>query len=198
MNSGIKTQLTPQENSSQFDEMTAGNAADDESTSRKRNRQPDSREDYVELKYRTVRDVGAEKIAVGLGWFSIGLGLAELLAPKKLGNLIGIDKQRRSLLPFFGLREIASGIGILAMPRPAGAVWSRVGGDALDLTFLGSALASGKTEKSKVAVATLAVLGVTAIDIVCAQRLSQTLDETAGNPEAPTTIGQSSGRKTVD
>lgn len=156
-----------------------------------------SREDYVELKYRNVKDVGVEKLATGLGWFSIGLGLAELLAPEQLGNLIGVDKKRRSLLPLFGLREIASGIAILAIPRPAGAVWSRVGGDALDLAFLGSALASDETDKTKVAVATLAVLGVTALDVVCAQQLSQPIDESSGSSLAPTTIGQTSGRKSA-
>ena len=43
----------------------------------------------------------------------------------------------------------------------------------------------------------LAVLGVTALDVMCAKRLSQDLDETAGNPNAPTTVGQSSARHTV-
>jgi hypothetical protein len=193
MNSGTQTEKSAQGDNAQFNQT----ATNSESNYRSKQQEPTSREDYVELKYRTVRDVGAEKLAVGLGWFSIGLGLAELLAPKQLGELIGVDKKRQSLLPFFGLREIASGIGILAMPRPAGAVWSRVGGDAMDLAFLGSALASDKTDKPKVAVATLAVLGVTALDVLCAQRLSQPLDEYDGNPEAPTTIGQTSGRKSV-
>lgn len=193
MNSDTQTEKSAQEDNAQFNQT----ATNSESNYRSKQQQPTSREDYVELKYRTVRDVGAEKLAVGLGWFSIGLGLAELLAPKQLGELIGVDKKRRSLLPYFGLREIASGIGILAMPRPAGAVWSRVGGDAMDLAFLGLALVSDKTDKTKVSVATLAVLGVTALDVLCAQRLSQPLGEYDGNPEAPTTIGQTSGRKSI-
>ncbi len=189
MNSGTQTQKNGQENKTQ----TNGMSEDSKNVRQK----PISREDYVELKYRQVKDVGAEKLAAGLGWFSIALGLAELLAPDKMGELIGVDEKRRALLPVFGLREIASGIGILAMNRPAGAVWSRVGGDALDLAFLGSAYVSDETNKTRVTAAALAVLGVTALDVMCAKRLSQDLDETAGNPNAPTTVGQSSARQTI-
>jgi hypothetical protein len=31
-----------------------------------------------------------ERVATGLGWFSIGLGLAEILAPGKVGRAIGL------------------------------------------------------------------------------------------------------------
>jgi hypothetical protein len=34
---------------------------------------------------------GEERLANGLGWFSIGLGLAEAAAPGRLANLIGIE-----------------------------------------------------------------------------------------------------------
>ena len=121
MNSGTQTQKNGQENETQINRSSedSKNVGEKQIT----------RADYVELKYRKVKDVGAEKLATGLGWFSMALGLAELLAPEKMGELIGVDEKRRALLPVFGLREIASGIGILAMNRPAGAVWSRVGGE---------------------------------------------------------------------
>ena len=157
-----------------------------------------SREDYVELKYRRVKDVTAEKLATGLGWFSIALGLAEVLAPRQLGELIGVGDDHDALMPGLGLREIASGVGILMQPRPAGWVWSRVAGDAMDLALLGAALMSPDTQKSRVLAATAAVVGVTALDVVCAQMLSDDLKERAGNPNAPTTIGQPSARKSVD
>jgi uncharacterized membrane protein len=71
-----------------------------------------------------------------------------------------------------GLREITAGIGILTTRRPAGWVWSRVAGDAMDLALLGTALASKDSDKGRVAAATGAVIGVTALDIYNAQRLS--------------------------
>jgi hypothetical protein len=153
---------------------------------------------YAELKYRSVSNAAVGKLAGGLALFSIGLGLAEILAPAYLGELIGIDKKREKVLPFFGAREIASGIAITKSQNPAAAVWSRVAGDALDLAFLVSAYASSDTKKSKVTAAIAAVLGVTVLDVICAQRLSQGLDETGENPYAPTTVGQTSARRSVD
>ena len=156
--------------------------------------QGDFEPDYVALKYRRAKDVTATKIATGLGWFSIGLGLAELLAPKQLGEAIGVGNRNR-LLPAMGLREIASGVGILTQARPAGAVWSRVGGDALDLALLGAALFSKSSRKSRVLLAIGAVAGVAALDYICAQQLSEDLNDRDGNVMAPTTEGQPSGRR---
>src|SRR3982750_2637825 len=54
---------------------------------------------------------GAAKLARGLGWFSIGLGLAELLAPRGVARVAGV-RGNTTLIRLFGLREIASGIAI--------------------------------------------------------------------------------------
>lgn len=61
--------------------------------------EPDSQKYGVELKYRSVKNVSAGKLAAGLGYFSIALGLAELLAPAQLGEIIGLDKKHRALSP---------------------------------------------------------------------------------------------------
>ena len=116
----------------------------------------------------------ADKVANGLGWFSIGLGAAELLAPGSVARLIGVndDDGNRALLRFYGVREIAAGVGILMQPRPVGWLWGRVGGDLLDLASLGSAMSSNGNGKGRLGLATAAVLGVTALDVVCAQQLS--------------------------
>src|SRR5690242_10269489 len=113
-------------------------------------------------------------IANGLGWFSIGLGVAEVLAPEKVAQLIGIKGRTtsRALLRIYGFREIAAGVGILSQTRPAGWMWGRVAGDLLDLTALGSALASRTANRTRIGTATAAVLGVTALDVLCARQLS--------------------------
>lgn len=36
--------------------------------------------------------MAAQQLARGLGWFSIGLGAAELFAPKRMSKLIGDRK----------------------------------------------------------------------------------------------------------
>lgn len=119
------------------------------------------------------KDMPEEKLATALGWFSIGLGLAEVFAPKGVARLIGVKGDHPILLRAFGLREITSGIGILTNRRPAGWMWSRVAGDALDLTMLAAALLSPGTKKANLLGATTAVLGVTALDMTNAQQLSR-------------------------
>jgi uncharacterized membrane protein len=114
----------------------------------------------------------AERLAVGLGWFSIGLGLAEALAPDGMARLIGVGKESTGAVRMLGLREIAHGIGILTtQPRPAAAVMSRVAGDMLDLAFLGSKMMEPGTDKGRLCAAMTAVSGVAALDVMCSQQL---------------------------
>ena len=117
-------------------------------------------------------DGSAERLATALGWFSIGLGLAEVLAPKGLAKLIGVRDDYPVLFRILGLREIASGVGILTQPKPAGWLWSRVAGDALDLSLLCAALNSDDSDRARIGMATAAVIGVTALDVLNAQQLS--------------------------
>ncbi|WP_222183809.1 DUF4267 domain-containing protein [Geminicoccus harenae] len=112
----------------------------------------------------------ARGLAQGLGWFSIGLGLMELLAPRQLSRTLGMEEQS-GLIQAYGVREIATGIGILASRDPTPWVWARVGGDALDLATLAPAVPDNP-QKGNVLVAMMAVAGVTALDLICAQQLS--------------------------
>jgi uncharacterized membrane protein len=116
-----------------------------------------------------------ERLANALGWFSIGLGLAEVAAPGKMAKLIGVSNEDRThtVLRTYGLREIAAGVGILSNTRPAGWVWGRVAGDMLDLASLASALKSENSQRGRVATATAAVIGITALDLICSQKLSK-------------------------
>jgi len=117
----------------------------------------------------------AGRRARGLGWFSIALGLAQIGAPRTVARLIGIDddEETRNTMFAIGLREITSGIGILARPRPAGWVWSRVGGDVMDLALLGKAMSQDENDRSRLTAATAAVLGVAVLDFMTGQQLSR-------------------------
>ncbi|MFL6467396.1 MAG: hypothetical protein ACJ72Z_05515 [Pyrinomonadaceae bacterium] len=149
----------------------------------------------VELKYRSVDNVATGKLAKGLGLFSIALGAAEVLGASQVGELIGADRRFRAFLPVLGAREIAHGIGILSSVKPTTAVWTRVGGDAIDLAYLGAAFAAKDTNKKRLAGALLAVLGVGVLDVILAKKLSsQKWSENDKNPMAPTTVGQPSAR----
>jgi len=118
---------------------------------------------------------GASRRTRCLGWLSIGLGLAEIAAPRQVARAIGIrdaDRNRRALRAI-GVREIASGVGILTQDRPVTPVWSRVGGDVMDLALLGRAFGSDTSRRERVAAATAAVLGVTLLDVLAGRELSR-------------------------
>ena len=113
----------------------------------------------------------ARRMAKGLGWFSLGLGLTELLAPKFIARISGVPERRAGTIRLFGMREIASGIAIFAQKNPAQAVWSRVAGDALDLTGLSIACASPDANRGRITFATANVLAVAALDVITAKQL---------------------------
>lgn len=111
-----------------------------------------------------------EKAAQALGWFSIGLGLAEVIAPASVAAAVGV--RNPTLVRAMGVREILTGIGILSNRHPTGWMWGRVAGDAVDLAILVDAM-SGDGDYERAAVATAAVAGVTALDAFTAVDLSR-------------------------
>lgn len=106
-----------------------------------------------------------QQLARGLAAFSIGLGLAELLAPRKVAELAGIEAGHERLLQAMGLRELSSGLGIL-QGQPAPFLWSRVAGDALDLALLAAAWRSDRSDRQRLQYAIAAVAGVTVLDVL--------------------------------
>ena len=112
-----------------------------------------------------------------LGWFSIGLGLAGMLAPRAVGRTIGVG-DHPGLLRALGAREIASGLGLLSERMPGAWAWSRVAGDAMDLALLGAAARLPDADPRRLAVTTAGVLAVTALDVYAGRRLqaSQSAD----------------------
>jgi uncharacterized membrane protein len=115
-----------------------------------------------------------ERLAAALGWLSVGLGATALLVPGTLTRGIGLrgGATSRTIARLVGVRELASGVGILSERRPATWVWSRVVGDAMDLAVLISAFAAPRVRRGRLGVATAAVAGIAALDARCAQQLS--------------------------
>lgn len=110
----------------------------------------------------------SRRLARGLGWFSIGLGLAEVLMPRLMGRATGLHG-RDALVKAYGWREVAVGVGLLFSKNPTPWLWARVAGDALDLATLGTRAASGDdTQRTRAVSAMVAVAGVTALDVACA------------------------------
>ena len=119
--------------------------------------------------------MNARQIARGLGWFGIGLGAVEVLAPRTVAQAAGLN--RPGLVQLFGLREIASGAILLAAEDPQRWLWIRVAGDALDGVALGEGLLPRNPARGRAFLALLAVAPVAALDMIYAVR--------AGAPSLP-------------
>jgi uncharacterized membrane protein len=113
-----------------------------------------------------------------LGWFSIGLGLAEMLAPRAVGRAIGVGEQP-ALLRLCGAREFVSGLGMLSERYPSRWAAARVAGDAMDLALLGAAARQADADRTRIAIAATAVAGVTALDVLATQQLGSIESEHA-------------------
>lgn len=121
-----------------------------------------------------------------LAGISLALGLAQVCAPRALGRLVGVGEYP-ALMRLLGVREIASGLGLLSRRQPARWSWARVAGDAIDLALLGAAAASAKrSEAPRLATAIAAVAGVTALDVYASRRLRGI----AALPQQPVVVHQ--------
>jgi len=112
-----------------------------------------------------VRARDKDPLAEFLGWFSIGLGTAQLSAPRLLCRIVGAGDAGLAprLMRLMGLRELTQGAGILVRPRPTAWLWSRVAGDVLDLGLLG--LVAAKNRRARTAFPIANVVAVTVADI---------------------------------
>jgi hypothetical protein len=105
-----------------------------------------------------------------LGWFSIGLGIAELVMPRTMSRAAGMSPHP-TLMRAYGLREIGVGIGLLFSRDPTPWLWGRVAGDALDLVTIGTGVINGRPART---IASLATIGcIMAVDAKVAVAASQ-------------------------
>jgi hypothetical protein len=101
-----------------------------------------------------------EAVATGLGWFSIALGVTELVAPRLVARAAG-TRASPFMVRLCGAREIVNGVGILMARKRAPWLWARVAGDAFDIAVT----------RRPAAIAALA--GVTALDLAAAAKQSR-------------------------
>jgi hypothetical protein len=112
----------------------------------------------------------ADKLAKALGWFSIGLGLAELFAARRFTRALGMEGHE-TLVRAYGAREIGAGIMVLSTEKQTG-LWSRVAGDGLDIATLMTAMRPDNPKRGNVEAALAMVVGVTLLDIAAASAFS--------------------------
>lgn len=124
----------------------------------------------------------------GLTWFSLGLGIAQVVAPGKLAKLIGLrdTADTRSLMRLMGVREATAGLGLLSGTRTATWLGGRLGGDLIDIALLVGALRGRRVKRGRLLAALVSVLGVTALDV----RAAMQAGKDGGRPHSPTSSGR--------
>ena len=123
--------------------------------------------------YSESQNKDKDPVTQALGWFSVALGAAEIFAPGAVARLIGVNEdEHRGLFRVYGVREIIAGVGILTRPKPTYWMWNRVLGDTIDIATLLRAMRTPGNNRLRLAGATAAVLGVTALDIACSVQLT--------------------------
>lgn len=107
----------------------------------------------------------AKQSGLGLGFFSLALGAAEILAPERIAKALGLDPDgsAKTVIRAFGVREVAAGAMLVRGPAVSFNAWNRVLGDTMDTAALLLALRS--TRKPGAVLGALAFVGAcTALD----------------------------------
>jgi len=134
-----------------------------------------------------------DQLGRALGWLSIGVGLAALLAPRAIARNAGLPSS--TLLRAVGVRELLCGVGLLTQPKAPAWRWSRVAGDAMDLALLGYAARAagpGRQDGARARRGATAVLvaGVTALDLVAGTQAMQDRQRTLNAPRSAQLKGE--------
>ena len=104
-----------------------------------------------------IRTRDTDSLTQFLGWFSIGLGTARLLAPGTLCRFVGASGRgaSRTVMRLMGVRELTQGVG----------------GDGLDLSLL--LLTAAKNRRARTAFAIANVVAVAVPDVMGSLDLSR-------------------------
>jgi hypothetical protein len=111
-------------------------------------------------------------LARGLGWVSIGVGLAVIAAPVPLMQAFGLG-DRPNLGRFLGVRDLVLGAGILRGQNVG--VWLRGRGiaDALDGALILGGAATGDFRRYRAPIGLAAAGGFSALSFWLARRLER-------------------------
>src|SRR5437868_4243191 len=92
--------------------------------------------------------VSSKTTEQGVGWLSIGVGLVALVAPPRIGGLVGYV-EKAALLRLVGVRDLCIGVGLLRPGNGRRWLWARAASDGLDATIIAANLLRGSTSRGR-------------------------------------------------
>lgn len=123
-----------------------------------------------------------------LAWFSLVLGLPQLLAPGRVNEAIGVkdDDDTRLWQRIVGAQELSAFAGVMTAPRIF--LWTRVAGDVFHLGLLARAWQTKKKDQTRLTVA-IAQVGTTfGLDLFTA------IAQARNRPKAKTVVAMTISR----
>jgi uncharacterized membrane protein len=116
-----------------------------------------------------------DRLATGLGLFSVGLGTAQLLAPGRVNRLIGIrdDRRARRWQRVVGMQELSAAAGIFGPGAARPWLVGRTVGDVMHLGMLARAAGTRGEHPARLAGAIASVVGCLGADATASVRTSR-------------------------
>ena len=128
----------------------------------------------------------ARRTSKFLGLFSFGLGAAQLAAPERINDLIGVKDtpKTRAIMRGVGVQELSAAQGAFAFSPPTPVLWARVVGDVTHLALLGKAYTNRRNDQDRLRATLGAVAGIGLIDLLVAIRYQKAWpkEPTQGEP----------------
>jgi hypothetical protein len=106
----------------------------------------------------------------------------EILAPRTVTRMLGMEGHE-GLVRAYGAREIGAGVLSLSTERSLG-LWSRVAGDALDITTVATVAGGNERKRGAVGVTLVALAGVAVLDLLAARAVTAKHSRSAGSPRS--------------
>jgi uncharacterized membrane protein len=118
-----------------------------------------------------------------VGWTSVGMGIAELLVPRAVSSIAGLEPTTGASLGVRtkGFGDLALGLGILLRPRRPMPMWARVATDAIGLGLLAWAVRGDKSHRARGIASLVASVSTLALDAYATQKVTAA-QETAASP----------------
>ena len=107
-----------------------------------------------------------------IGWGSLGLTLASVVAPDALGRAFGLG-ERRKLVRTLGMRDLVVGSGLVFASDPAPWLRARLASELFDTVFHGGGALAGKFNRRRALPIAVGAAAVAVLDYVLLCKLEQ-------------------------
>lgn len=126
----------------------------------------------------------ANRLSRGLGWWSVGLGLTELVLAERFCERLGF-RGRIEWVRAHGVREVLKGWGLLTRPDPRPWLRARLAGDVFDLSVLGVTLRRREVPIAWRFAVALTAVGLTLVDVLVMKGLGARRSDVIGMALSP-------------